>query len=91
MDIINLLGSAAGTLTTIAFVPQVLKTWRTRSGEDISTGMFLLFSSGVLLWLLYGVALDAAPIIIANTITLLLALTIILLKWRYRNRAVAEE
>lgn len=91
MDIINLLGSAAGTLTTIAFVPQVLKTWRSRSGEDISTGMFLLFSSGVLLWLLYGVALEAAPIIIANTITLLLALTIILLKWRYRNRAVAEE
>ena len=91
MDLINLLGTAAGTLTTLAFVPQVLKTWRTRSGDDISTGMFLLFSSGVLLWLLYGVALSAAPIIIANSITLVLALTIILLKMRYRNRDGAEE
>lgn len=91
MDFVNLLGIAAGTLTTLAFVPQVLKTWRTRSGEDISTGMFLLFSSGVLLWLLYGVALDAAPIIIANAITLLLALTIILLKMRYRSRTAAQE
>lgn len=91
MDTINLLGVAAGTLTTIAFVPQVLKTWRTRSGEDISTGMFLLFSSGVLLWLLYGVALDAMPIIIANSITLILALAIILLKMRYRTRDEAKE
>jgi len=91
MDTINLLGIAAGTLTTIAFVPQVLKTWRTRSGEDISTGMFLLFSSGVLLWLLYGVALDAMPIIIANSITLILALAIILLKMRYRTKDEAKE
>lgn len=91
MDLINLLGAAAGTLTTIAFVPQVLKTWRTRSGDDISTGMFLLFSSGVLLWLLYGVALNATPIIIANSITLILALTIILLKMRYRSRDAVEE
>lgn len=91
MDIVNLLGIAAGTLTTVAFVPQVLKTWRTRSGDDISTGMFLLFSCGVLLWLFYGVALDAAPIIIANSITLVLALTIIMLKIRYRNRVAAEE
>ena len=90
MDFINLLGTAAGTLTTIAFVPQVLKTWRTRSGEDISTGMFLLFSSGVLLWLLYGVALNAVPIIIANSITLILALTIILLKLRYRGRNATQ-
>jgi len=91
MDLVNLLGIAAGTLTTIAFVPQVIKTWRTRSGEDISTGMFLLFSSGVLLWLLYGVALKAAPIIIANSITLVLALTIIGLKLRYRDKEEAKE
>jgi len=91
MDNVTLLGLAAGTLTTIAFIPQVLKTWRTRSGEDISTIMFLLFSSGVLLWLLYGIALHAAPIIIANAITLLLALTVILLKLRYRKQSVVEE
>jgi len=91
MDIVNLLGTVAGTLTTIAFVPQVLKTWRTRSGDDISTGMFLLFSTGVLLWLLYGVALSATPIIIANSITLILALTIILLKMHYQKRTEAQE
>lgn len=87
MDLVNLLGTAAGTLTTIAFVPQVLKTWRTKSGDDISTGMFLLFSSGVVLWLIYGIVLGAQPIIVANAITLLLALAIIILKVRYRTRA----
>ena len=91
MELVNLLGTAAGTLTTIAFVPQVLKTWRTRSGEDISTGMFLLFAGGVLLWLIYGLALGAVPIIIANAITLCLAVTILLLKLRYRHRATVEE
>lgn len=91
MDLIDLLGTAAGTLTTIAFIPQVLKTWRTRSGDDISTGMFLLFSSGVLMWLIYGVALGAMPIIVANAITLVLAITIILLKLRYRNGVAVEE
>lgn len=90
MDIVNLLGTVAGTLTTIAFVPQVHKTWRTRSGDDISTGMFLLFSTGVLLWLLYGIALNATPIIIANSITLILALTIILLKMHYQKRTTQE-
>lgn len=91
MDNVTLLGLAAGTLTTIAFVPQVLKTWRTRSAEDISILMFLLFTCGVLLWLLYGIALHAAPIIIANAITLLLALTVILLKLRYSKPSVIKE
>lgn len=90
MDPVNLLGIAAGSLTTVAFVPQVVKTWRTKSGDDISTGMFLLFATGVVLWLLYGVALQAAPIVIANSITLVLALTIIVLKVRYRNRRDEE-
>lgn len=90
MDTINLLGICAGTLTTIAFVPQVLKTWRTRSGEDISTGMFLLFSGGVLLWLIYGIMLQAQPIILANAITLLLALAIIVLKLRFRAGKAPE-
>lgn len=90
MDPVNLLGIAAGSLTTVAFVPQVVKTWRTKSGDDISTGMFLLFATGVVLWLLYGVALQAAPIVIANSITLILALAIIVLKVRYRNRRDEE-
>ena len=83
MDAYNLVGLAAGTLTTIAFVPQVLKTWRTKSGEDISLGMFLLFSTGVLLWLLYGLAIGSLPVILANAVTLLLSLAVLVLKLRY--------
>src|SRR3569832_681532 len=70
MDYINLLGLTAGCLTTVSFLPQVVKTWKSRSADDISSGMFALFSAGVLLWLLYGLELGALPIIIANTITL---------------------
>ena len=80
IDITTLLGTMAGTLTTIAFIPQALKTWRSRSAKDISLGMFVLFSTGVLLWLVYGIALGEWPIIIANAITLALALMILALK-----------
>ena len=80
----DLLGMVAGTLTTIAFVPQVLKTWRSKSAKDVSYGMFLIFSTGVLFWLLYGVAIGATPIIVANTLTLVLALIILILKFIYK-------
>ena len=83
MTLIDLVGTVAGTLTTIAFIPQVIKTWRSGSAEDISLVMFLLFTTGVLLWLVYGIALNAPPVIIANAITLVLALTIVALKIRY--------
>ena len=85
METPTLLGLIAGSLTTLAFVPQVLKTWRTKSGDDISLGMFLLFSTGVLLWLVYGVLIDAYPVILANALTLLLSLAILWLKLRYRQ------
>lgn len=80
MDIGDLAGIAAGTLTTIAFVPQVVKTWRSRSADDISMYMFLLFSTGVLMWLIYGISLESWPMIIANGITLVLAISIIVMK-----------
>ena len=80
MDLTNLIGTLAGILTTIAFIPQVAKTWRTRSAGDISLLMFLLFSSGVLLWFIYGLLLQAQPIIIANGITLSLSASILLMK-----------
>jgi MtN3 and saliva related transmembrane protein len=69
MEIQDLIGALAGTLTTASFVPQVLKTWRSRSARDISFGMFLLFSLGVTLWLIYGVAIHSTPIILSNVIT----------------------
>ena len=87
---VDLVGSAAGVLTTIAFIPQVIKTWRSGSADDISLFMFLLFSTGVLLWLIYGIAIHSMPVIAANSITLLLAVTILALKihysWRQKRR-----
>ncbi|MFL6648535.1 MAG: SemiSWEET transporter [Sulfurifustaceae bacterium] len=80
----NLLGTLAGTLTTMAFVPQVLRTWRTRSTHDISAAMFLIFSAGVGCWLAYGVYIGSWPIIVANVVTLGLALVILYFKVRYK-------
>ena len=78
------LGVAAGTLTTLSFVPQVLKTWRTKSVEDVSIWMLLAFNGGISLWLTYGILIGKPSIIFANGITLLLALTLLALKLRYR-------
>ncbi len=80
---IDLLGLLAGALTTIAFVPQLLKLYATKSGKDVSARMFLIFSTGVILWLVYGVLIRSAPIIIANSLTLLMSLIILALKLRY--------
>jgi MtN3 and saliva related transmembrane protein len=87
MQTITLIGMSAGTLTTLAFLPQVIKTWRSRSATDISTSMLLLFSIGLILWLVYGIAIDALPIILANTVTLLLTMAIMLMKWRFAAMA----
>ena len=83
MDGTSLLGFVAGALTSVSFWPQLWKTWRTKSAGDVSLGMLLTFSVGVLLWLLYGVLLEAWPIILTNMITVLLTLTILILKLRY--------
>ncbi len=77
------LGFAAGILTTIAFVPQVHRIVKTRSAHDISWLMFGLFSIGICLWLWYGIRAGALPLIVANSVTLTLAVTILFLKWRY--------
>jgi MtN3 and saliva related transmembrane protein len=78
----NLIGAVAGTLTTIAFVPQVLKTWRSRRANDVSLGMLLLFTIGVALWAVHGVILGAVPIIAANAVTIVLAVAMLVLKLR---------
>ena len=83
MDTNTLIGLVAGTLTTIAFVPQLLKTWKSRSAEDVSLGMLVTFCAGVALWLLYGWLTGALPFIAANVVTLILALAILMLKLRY--------
>ena len=81
---IDLLGFAAGTLTTCAFWPQLQKTRTSKSAGDVSLGMLAIFSAGVFLWFLYGLVLHAWPIILTNGITLLLTGAILLLKLRYR-------
>jgi MtN3 and saliva related transmembrane protein len=67
-DFTNIVGFIAAIFTTFAFVPQVIKVWRTRSTADISLGMYSLFTLGVALWLAYGILLNAWPIILANII-----------------------
>ena len=80
----ELIGYAAATLTTLAFIPQVLHTWRKRSAHGISLGMYATFTGGVMLWLVYGVLLDAWPVVVANAATLALALSMLIMKVRFR-------
>ncbi|HEV2988392.1 MAG TPA: SemiSWEET transporter [Candidatus Angelobacter sp.] len=81
---ISILGFIAGTLTTLSFVPQVHKAWRTRRCEDLSYGMLLTFGLGVVFWLIYGLLVRAAPIIVANAVTLSLIVLLLVMKSRYR-------
>ncbi len=85
MSFILLLGLTAATLTTIAFIPQVIKTWKTKSADDLSLGMYSIFCTGVLLWLIYGILIEDIPVIAANTVTLILALTILFFKFFYKG------
>ncbi len=78
-----LLGLTAGTLTTVAFIPQLAKAWKSRSTGDLSWGMIVTFSTGVLLWLIYGIWIDSLPVILANAVTLLLQIGIVSLKIKY--------
>ncbi|MGK7940377.1 MAG: SemiSWEET transporter [Crocosphaera sp.] len=84
MTSITWIGLLAGTLTTISFFPQMLKTWKTRSTKDISLGMFLMFCTGVLLWIIYGLFLEDIPVIMTNVATFGLAFPILLLKLKYK-------
>jgi len=80
----DLIGYVAASLTTLSFLPQALHTFRTRDVRGISLGMYALFTAGVALWLVYGLLLAAWPIVLANAVTLALALAILVMKLRYR-------
>jgi MtN3 and saliva related transmembrane protein len=80
---LNLLGLLAAFCTTMAFVPQLVKVWRSRSANDISLGMFSLMTLGIALWLIYGIALLDLPLIVANAITLCLAASILVMKLKH--------
>ena len=85
MNWTTILGLIAGTLTTIAFIPQVIKTWKTKSVDDVSLGMFLILCSGIVLWIVYGISIHDIPLIVANGVTFILAFTILCLKIRYKS------
>lgn len=79
----SIIGFVAATLTTISFVPQVIKVWRSRSTHDVSLGMYALFTLGATMWLAYGLLIHSWPVILANFVTLLLAGTVLVLKLKF--------
>jgi MtN3 and saliva related transmembrane protein len=84
MELTDIIGYIAASLTTASFLPQAMHTFRTKDVSGISLGMYSVFTLGVSMWLLYGILLGAWPIVIANTITTALASFILWMKVRYR-------
>ncbi len=76
-------GYLAAVMTTLAFVPQAIKTIRTKDTRSISLGMYVVFTAGIAMWLVYGIALDSMPMILANVVTFLLSATILGLKLKH--------
>lgn len=76
-------GYTAAAMTTLAFVPQAWKTIRTRDTRSISLGMYVVFTAGIAMWLVYGIALDSMPMILSNIVTFLLSATILGLKLKH--------
>jgi MtN3 and saliva related transmembrane protein len=83
---VNAIGMTAAVCTTVSLVPQLIRIWRLRSAREISLTMFLVFSLGVLLWLVYGICIQSAPVILANVATLALSVAILALKLRFGGR-----
>ncbi len=87
---IEQLGYAAAFCTTVAFVPQLVRVVRRRSASDVSLPTFMMFSVGVFLWLIYGIDIGSKPVIASNSVTLVLSVSILILKLRYDRRATEE-
>jgi MtN3 and saliva related transmembrane protein len=83
MDTITLIGTIAGFCTTVSFLPQVIKIYRTKSVHDLSLFMFIIFAVGVASWLVYGFLTDSVPIIVANCVTFIFCGFILFMKIKY--------
>ncbi len=83
MNYIDVFGFLAALLTTIAFLPQLYKTWQTKSAGDVSISMLILFITGLICWIIYGLKINSIPILVANLITLIFNLSILILKITY--------
>lgn len=80
------IGYAAAAGTTLAFFPQLFRVWTRRSADDISLGMYLLIVAGISLWIVYGVRIHSKPVIVANCVTLLLAVGVLVGKLRFSGK-----
>jgi MtN3 and saliva related transmembrane protein len=81
---IEIIGILAAIGTTSSFIPQAYKVFKTKKTEDLSLGMFLLFSSGTVLWIVYGTFIKSFPVLLANSVTFILAFYILLMKIRHK-------
>jgi MtN3 and saliva related transmembrane protein len=90
MSYVSLVGFGAGTLCTLAYLPQALHSFRTKSVRDLSLIMLLSLNVGLLLWVAYGVLIRSLPLILPNAITFFLAFPLLIMKLRYHEDGVAE-
>ena len=90
MSLTLFLGYFAGFLTTVSLVPQVVKIWKTKSANDFSLMMLLIWCTGISCWLVYGVLLNAVPIILWNISPLLLAIAILVMNLKFKDRHAEE-
>jgi len=82
------IGIAAGILTTLSFIPQVIRILHTRRATDISGSTYMIFSAGTLLWLIYGILVKSEPVAVANAITLILSCIVLFLKWKWTKKPI---
>ena len=87
----NLIGIFAGFLTTVSLIPQLIQLYRSRCATDISLGMYVIYSAGVLLWLIYGISRSDFPITLWNAIALVLACTVLLTKVIFDRQKLKSE
>ena len=83
MDAVTILGLLGGALTTSSFLPQVIKSWKTKSTGDVSIWMFLLLTTGIFIWAVYGFMIGSFPVVVANTFSFILSVTMIIFKLIY--------
>ena len=86
MELTDVLGYVAGALTTIALIPQAWRSFRTKDVSGISLRMYCIFTLGVAIWLAYGIVLGETPMILANSVSLVLACAVLAMKLRYGRR-----
>ena len=88
---IDVIGYAAATMTTISFLPQLIRVVRLRSAREISLLMFLVFSAGTFSWMVYGLLTHSMPVVAANAVTFLLSVSILFLKLKFDRKALSAE